>query len=499
MRFVVSVGTETLKVRAATAQGVRRASLLSLVAAACLFASNASAYRTGGDLQRFKGTERVRWGNNAVTFELAAAHPSNINPFDFSREFVRAQNQWAGPDCGSFRAEFDEVPSGPAKFGDGHNTIQMVSSGWATLGYPDAAAGATDLRYEKQDGEWRIVEADIYINAESFRWTTDAVPSADARTLFSVLFHEGGHALGLLHPCEEDGANSAPQCKASGIAPGDSVMYPVYDASQGALRADDIAGLCFLYPKCESTGCPTGFECRSDGCSQACPTDAATGRCTTDQVCAPKGCISLDECAATNCLKKDSCTSVADCDLGEYCTPEGACKTGERAFGDACSASNECAHSVCVASVCVPACIASADCAPDASCSLDVDTSMPPGRGVCVGPEKPLGQPCTESNECLGGECLAGASEDPVCTRLCGEGEPECPAPWSCSVVKGRSVCTPLDGPAGGCSVTLSAGVPSHNSKALSWLASFGAALTVGFLHRVRRRFSRRATSNLRN
>jgi hypothetical protein len=479
-----------------SARALRATVHFFILVAASLFASNASAYRTGADLEKFKGTERVRWETSSATFDLAATLPPGINPFDFSREFVRAFGQWSAPDCGGFRAEFGEIASTPAKLGDGRNTIQMVSSGWTALGYADTAAGATDIRYSKAaGGEWRISEADIYINAEFFTWTTSAVPLTDEHTIFSVLLHEGGHALGLLHPCEEEGGGDAPQCKTHDITPNMSVMYPVYDASQSALTADDIAGNCFLYRKCESTGCPDGFECGADGCSLSCPSDQTTGRCSTDQVCSPTGCVLASECAATNCLQKDPCTADVDCAAGEFCTAEGACKTGDRAFGDACSSSPQCAQGVCLDGACVPACSADDQCASDAICDVSAgsQSGLDAGqsaqfsrRGACIGPQKPLGRSCSESNECLGGECLAGASREPVCTRLCGAGKPECPAPWTCTVAEGRSVCAPLGNARGGCAVVPrmgTAATPGGNGSALlAWLG------TLGFCLRVRRR-----------
>jgi hypothetical protein len=472
----------------------------SIVVAAYLFANNASAYRTGTDLDQFKGTERVRWSSNSVIFDVARTLPATINPIDFSREFVRAFSQWSNVECGGVHAEFDQVLGEPAQYGDGRNTIELVSTGWTARGYADNAAGATDIRYRKQaDGQWQIVEADIYINAESFQWTTDAVPTSDARTIFSVLLHEGGHAIGLLHPCEEHGEGGAPQCKAADVAPSDSVMYPLYDPSQATLTTDDVAGVCSLYRKCESTGCPDGYECGADGCSLPCPSDENKGHCSTDEVCSRTGCVSISECAATNCLKKDSCTAAADCGLGEYCNPKGECKTGERALGDACATSSECAHSVCLNAACVPACWTDSECTGVAICEPDRASSNDPlqsgvaSRGACIGPEKALGQPCRESDECLGGECLSGASADPVCTRLCGEGQPECPAPWTCTVAEGRSVCAPLGGVQGGCSVSPGAtGSPRLSSTVLPRCAAALATLFVILSFRVsRRRFTR--------
>lgn len=482
------------KARWHTRRSIRHA---ALVVATSLFASNANAYRTGADLDKFKGTERVRWSSDTAIFDLAGTLPTGINAYDFSREFVRAFGQWSAPDCGGFQAKFGEMSAAPAKFGDGRNTIEMVSNGWLALGYTEAAAGATDIRYEKdENGQWRIVEADIYINAEYFSWTTDFLPSVDTRTIFSVLLHEGGHALGMLHPCEEDGEGGAPKCKVRGISPSTSVMYPVYDPSQSTLTVDDIAGDCFLYRKCESTGCPDGFECGADGCTLPCSSDATSGHCTVDQICAPTGCVSLAECAETNCLGQGPCTADADCELGDFCAAEGACKTGTRPLGDACKASSQCEHGVCFGDACVPACTTDKQCAIDAICEPASDAttqtdgapSASPSRGVCVGPQKPFGQPCRESDECLGGECLAGASAAPVCTRLCGDGKAECPAPWTCADVEGRSVCTPIADPKGGCSVAPPIGSATGAvGKTPTWFAWFAAG-TVGLLLQARRR-----------
>jgi hypothetical protein len=473
----------------------------SLVLALSLsFAVNASAFRTASQLAKFSSTERVRWSSNSVSFDLVSTLPPEINAFDFSREFVRAFQPWSSPGCSGFSAQFGELTEAPATFGDGRNSIQMVSSGWKALGYAENAAGATDIRYAKQaDSSWAIVEADIYINAESFKWTAEQVAPDGYRTLFSVLMHEGGHALGLLHPCEESGEGQAPQCSASGIRPRDSVMYPVYDPSQSALTADDTAGVCFLYRKCEAAGCPDGFECSSEGCMLACPSDHLTGRCTTDQICSKAGCLSIADCAATNCLKKNSCATDSDCELGQYCDSKSACQTGERAFGDVCTSSHDCANGECVeAGYCVPACENDAGCAVDASCKAKAQSdaglagapavSAASVRGACIGPEKPLGEACTESNECLGGECLSGADAEPVCTRRCGEGYPACSEPWACREVKGRSVCVPLSAPSGGCSVTAQArSVRPSTGNVASWL---GATVIFGFLLRVTRRRS---------
>lgn len=83
---------------------------------------------------------------------------------------------------------------GPAELGDGRNTVELVYRGWPDS--PDRLAITRKLK----SGD-RLLEADILVNAERFRFAQHAAPSAEADTwdLQSLLTHELGHLLGLGH------------------------------------------------------------------------------------------------------------------------------------------------------------------------------------------------------------------------------------------------------------------------------------------------------------
>src|SRR5882672_6324663 len=51
-----------------------------------------------------------------------------------------------------------------------------------------------------------------------------------------------------------------------------------------------------------------------------------------------------------------------------------------------------------------------------------------------VGERLPMGAACRNADECASSLCLAGFSEEPICTRACGGVLPACPALWSCEM-----------------------------------------------------------------
>jgi MYXO-CTERM domain-containing protein len=71
------------------------------------------------------------------------------------------------------------------------------------------------------------------------------------------------------------------------------------------------------------------------------------------------------------------------------------------------------------------------------------DSTGAAGAGAC-GELLEFGQPCGESKQCGGGECLTGARDEPVCTRRCDSLEQDCPQGWWCTEVLDRTVCAPL-------------------------------------------------------
>jgi uncharacterized protein (TIGR03382 family) len=86
----------------------------------------------------------------------------------------------------------------------------------------------------------------------------------------AVVGHEAGHMIGLDHPCGDPNFPAPYNAACSAPAP---LMKPtVGSASERDLTADDVAGICAIYPKGAATVtcAPTTNE-TSSGCSSASP------------------------------------------------------------------------------------------------------------------------------------------------------------------------------------------------------------------------------------
>ena len=143
-----------------------------------------------------------------------------------------AYDAWMEPDCTGLAALYEgRTDIAPALSGDDANTHGFVQDGWSDWwGDPEGVVGITLVLFN--DGELR--EADVIFN--EVVWTfIDGPPDAVGTSvdLTSLAVHEFGHSVGLEHSS----------------VPGAS-MQPTYSFSddEATLAADDIEGICSLYP-----------------------------------------------------------------------------------------------------------------------------------------------------------------------------------------------------------------------------------------------------------
>lgn len=263
----------------------------ALCCALLVCSSPAFAFRTGEDSDALSGKGRVAWADGNVDFYLSREGlPEPVSEADAVAAVEDALAAWQKPECTSVKPRFagwaDEAPTPE----DEVNTIGWISD-WHAKDLPTSAPGNTDLAYRGSASAWHIAEADVLLNAEDFDWAE--------LSLTTVLTHELGHALGLNHPCEDGGADGAPNCAKATELETSSVMYPDYDPMRAALGEDDVAGICYLYPgsqECDG-GCGPRGVCIDDRCHETCG-DAV---CKADEACGAWGCAPANGCLALDC------------------------------------------------------------------------------------------------------------------------------------------------------------------------------------------------------
>jgi hypothetical protein len=426
----------------------------SLVLAA---SRTALAFRTGGDVPQTAQEQPVRWASTRVELIVNEETPEGMIATGTVLSAEEAAAAWSSVPCSSLYFVNAGITDSPAVRGDGLNTIQWVKNGWKSRGFAANEAAITDVQYEGSsvDG-WSIVEADLYLNAESFEWAFGGdVVTEGKHNLVSVLRHELGHVLGLLHPCEVQADRNTPQC-------GDddrfvsTTMYPLYQDKVLPLSEDDMAGECFLYPgvRCEVVGCAEGQRCTEAGCRSECD-DAL---CDEQEVCREGQCVTLEQSEA-------ECTTDSQCRTKERCLG-GVCRVATGLAGDPCEVGSTCSDGACSTSaVCLQACESNADCPGGVACTGSAPMT-------CGTDGLRVGSVCQSADECAGGYCVADVLEQPFCSRSC-DSSRLCPRGWRCADVNGAGVCVqPVFEENCGCSVPGSRGNPGLSISSLFLMAA---------------------------
>lgn len=397
---------------------------------------HAHAYRTAADSPDFAGADRVAWRSYDLRFELASVADATVTDPELRSSVESAMEMWNAAACSQLHMSLAPGIGAPATADDGRNTITLVPAlPAASVGVGDTLA-FTDLRYARVGStmDWEIIEADIYVDAARLEARPDPIAA-----LTEVLAHELGHGLGLTHVCSIDTMSTAPAC---GSTLADAIMDPRYQGVVTGPRADDIAGVCALYPPTCLTRCTAGEVCTLLGCRPAC--------------------------------------GLSTCDLGERCDA-GACVVDEVASscdaggclglaGDPCAESTECASGYCEPGLgaCEDLCVR-AECGPRHLCESRGEAR------VCVSDAGALGAVCAEGVDCASGLCATRGASDGYCTRAC---DATCPDGFACGSIEGRDICVRHSG---GCAVQ----APGVSAGGVAWLLW---GILGGALWRRRRR-----------
>lgn len=175
---------------------------------------------------------RYRW----VHVRAAADSCADVPEGSVALAVDRAVATWnlAAEGCSDFRLFHDGPPSGLTTnldrgAHDGENRIVWREDEWPDE--PEVLA-LTTVVYRVSTGQ--ILDADIDLNGVHHYWTDTSEPGSAATDVENTLTHELGHLIGLAHAVDPEATMY------SESAPG--------DLEKRSLSADDIAGICHVYP-----------------------------------------------------------------------------------------------------------------------------------------------------------------------------------------------------------------------------------------------------------
>ena len=199
--------------------------------------TDATGYvRAMTDINQSCGGEPIalHWPEGDTHYVLDSDSPHGVSAADGEAAVRASFDAWATVGCSYFGLSFDGQVDHPEVGYNGNsdntNVVAYVEHDWKGKRSTQAI---TLLTFGCNDGV--ILDADILVNADNFRFTTDPEnDDDDRRDLQNVLTHEAGHFVGFAHSPDPT-----------------STMFATVTADETQKRdlTDfDRAGMCVAYP-----------------------------------------------------------------------------------------------------------------------------------------------------------------------------------------------------------------------------------------------------------
>ena len=174
-------------------------------------------------------TAYLSWDLNdgPIRVSLDQRGSADLSLAQSEQALVAALNAWQGVSGQNVKFEYAGTAMVQGTSTDGVNSIQWIESGWA---YSSYTLAVTRYSYWLEDPP-TLVDADILMNGDQYRWTTKDADNRNRIDTTQTLIHELGHLLGISH---------------SAVA--NSQMFP-YQAGvpSHSVSRDDMAAIRFLY------------------------------------------------------------------------------------------------------------------------------------------------------------------------------------------------------------------------------------------------------------
>ncbi len=434
--------------------------LFGALAITSLFAAPASAYVT----RTAPSGAEARWvSETPVPWYVDPAGSQHIPLPELRQTLSDAFEAWTGHECATLQLTY---AGHAAKTSDGMIRVRFQHETWT--GQPGAPA-RTELAMDPETG--RIHAATIVVNAAEY--------TPNTQTLKTALLPYIGQALGLTSSRERDAvmffagrpgnavvdavtkvSDDVPTVAASdGTGDASGTGSPIVSAK--GLGADDVRGLCYLYPasdfsdgrtcdSCQaSADCVAGAEClqvEMDGsmfCAEACTT---TVDCTAGTHCAEGRCVpQFGHCrrapaaipVSGYCWGHEMCAGGLVCAATSFdatCAVACATTTGQCAKGQSCAVTASPLTGAPGASSAGGA--ATSGAAGAGAAGVGSTFGVVGGATACVSPgAKAMGEVCAVSADCASLECFGG-----FCSAVCSSAD-DCAAGMACVTLEVGARC----------------------------------------------------------
>lgn len=270
------------------------------------------------------GSPAGTWPDAALPVMVVPGSASRDLGAEVAAEIALAARTWPEVACTRFRAAVD-APRTVRPADDGVSVVWFEESAWP----PELLPGVLAQTVIHTDGQGRVYDADIWVNAVDHRFSLDArAGTVDAR---GVLVHEIGHLLGLGHSADPA-----------------ATMFPTTSGLRWrSLEKDDVDGVCALYPgagapRCPAAPCPAGHPCVAGRCQRPRdPADVCAPCARVPGACEAAGddarCVDVGVAASRGAVCGRACRVDADCGAGASCKATSAAGDLQCVTDDACA------------------------------------------------------------------------------------------------------------------------------------------------------------------